>query len=390
VTRAAALVALVVAAGTVCADPGAERMPAGAIRLFKIANSSFDRWTSAPDPEQQAWIQRRFWRMLTYAPYFDSRLAWYPRAWVYKDLYAIYTDAEPADPSWILRDAAGARLYIPYDCEGGTCPQWAGDIGSPAFRRQWIEAARALLGKGYRGLFVDDVNMSLTRVSDGHGNVVAPIDPRTGRAMTEADWRRYMADFVEEIRRAVPDAEIAHNPLWFFGHDDPQIVRQLLAADVINLERGVNDAGITAGGGRYGFDAFVAYIDWLHARGRRVILEASARTDGGREYGLAAYFALNDGADALANGRGTTPDDWWRGYDVDLGAARGPRYTTDGVMRRDFERGAVFVNPPGARRRTLAVAPGHVDLGGSPATSVTLGPAEGRVLRTGVSNGNPS
>ena len=48
-----------------------------------------------------------------------------------------------------------------------------------------------------------------------------PIDPRTGQAMTEADWRRYMAEFTEQIRAALPGKEIVHNAIWFAGHDDP-------------------------------------------------------------------------------------------------------------------------------------------------------------------------
>ena len=31
-------------------------------------------------------MRAHYWRMLTYAPYFDSRVAWFPDAWVYKDL----------------------------------------------------------------------------------------------------------------------------------------------------------------------------------------------------------------------------------------------------------------------------------------------------------------
>src|SRR5690349_17882366 len=138
------------------------------VPFFVIAGSSFDRYTADPTPQAEEWMRAHYARMLAYSPYFDSRLAWFPNAWVYKDLYAIYLGSADAasHPDWILRDAGGNRLYISYACSGGTCPQYAADVGNPDFRAAWIGAARATLAAGYRGLFVDDVDLTLTRVGD--------------------------------------------------------------------------------------------------------------------------------------------------------------------------------------------------------------------------------
>ena len=363
-----------------------ESTDVGTVRFAKGAATSFDRYTRDPTPAQQAWMQAHYARMRAYSPYFDARLAWFPKAWVYKDLYAIYVDSPLVDahPDWILRDGGGDRLYIPYDCKGGTCPQYAADIGNPAFRADWVAGARATLGKGYVGLFVDDVNMDLSRVGNGAGSAVVPRDPRTGSAMTNADWRRYMAEFTEDIRRAFPTHEIVHNALWFFGHDDPFIQRQLLSADYIEVERGVNDAGVRGGSGRYGFERLLAYIDWVHARGRGIVFDAGADTDTAREYGLAAYFLVDAGRDLLGNDPGGAPDEWWSGYGVGLGAPAAARYTWRGVLRRDFQQGVVLVNPPDAAPRTLGLDQPHTDLAGRQRASVTLGPAEGAVLRSAL------
>src|SRR5581483_7287853 len=189
----------------------------GTVRFFKVAKSSFDAYTKAPTPEQQAWMRSHYWRMLVYAPYFDSRLGWFPNAWVYKDLYAIYvgSDLATSHPEWILHDQGGKSLFIPYACSGGTCPQFAADIGDPTFRGHWIAEASAIMTKGYRGLFVDDVNMTISRISDGSGHAVPAVDRRTGRTLGDTEWRGYMATFTEEIRAAFPTAEIVHNNLWF-------------------------------------------------------------------------------------------------------------------------------------------------------------------------------
>jgi hypothetical protein len=315
------------------------------------------------------------------SPHFDSRTDWYRDAWFYRDSYAIYRTSDLArqHPSWILHDAHGRRLYIPFACSRGTCPQYAADIGSPAWRSNWIAGARASLAEGYRGIFVDDVNMDM-RVGDGEGRAVTPIDPRTGRPMTLAAWRGYMADFMEEIRQAFPTAEIVHNALWFVGDSDPDVLRELRAADVIEVERGVEDSGLTGGGGRWGIDSLLKFIDDRHADGQGVILDAYGETSSAHLYGLAAYFLVSSGRDALADATGGSPGDWWVGYDTDLGAARGDRYVYDGVWRRDFAGGLVLLNEPGARRRTVRVPRGMQDLDGHARRTVTLGPASGAVL----------
>ncbi|HSV04904.1 MAG TPA: putative glycoside hydrolase [Candidatus Binatus sp.] len=355
---------------------------AGSVRFFRVANSAFDVVTRDPSLAAQRWMQQHYSRMLTYSPYFDSRLRWFPNAWVYKDLYAIYLGSALAQqhPEWILRDARGNALYIPFGCAGGSCPQYAGDVGSPAFRARWISDAGGLLAKGYLGLFVDDVNLLLSRVSDGSGQAVPPIDPRTGQQMTEADWQRYVADFTQAIAAAFPNAELVHNALWFAGHDAPDVARELESASVINLERGVNDPGIRGGAGPYGFDTLLSHIDWLHASGKGVVFDAGAQNEPQREYGLAAYFLVSTGGDWLGNDRGGRPGDWWKGYNVSLGDPLGPRYAWSGVLRRDFQLGVALVNPPDAAPRTVALQAGYVDLNGRPSASLTLAAAAGAVL----------
>ena len=153
-------------------------------------------------------------------------------------------------PDWILKDPQGRRLYIPYACEGAP-PQYAADIGSPAFRSWWIDQAKQTLAHGYKGLFVDDVNL-LFKVSDGQGNEVAPLDPAHRPAhdghQLAALHGRIRGTNHREVKATHPDMEIAHNPIWFAGHDDPYTKRALLAADYIDLERGVSD-NFSRGGG---------------------------------------------------------------------------------------------------------------------------------------------
>jgi Hypothetical glycosyl hydrolase family 15 len=224
------------------------------------------------------------------------------------------------------------------------------------------------------------VNMSL-RISDGNGNLQWPIDPRTGATMTEANWRRYLAEFMEQLRREIPGAEIVHNSLWFDGHTDQSIARQQEAADLIEIERGINDSGLRGGDGQFAVKTLFRMIDALHAKGKGVVLDASAPTYAQRLYGLAGYFLISDGRDAMGNYQAGTPDDWWAGYDTDLGEALGPRYETQGgVLRRDFTRGSVLMNVPDSPTRTVNVGSGYRDIDGTARSSVTLAATSGAIL----------
>jgi hypothetical protein len=353
----------------------------GSVRLARGAESSFDAFTRSPGPAEQSFMRERYWRMRVYAPYFDSRLSWYRDGWVYQDAYAIYPKSPllTTHPEWILRDGAGNRLWIQFACGGGSCTQYAADIGNPDFRAWWIAGAKAKLAAGYRGLFIDDVNMA-QRVSDGYGVYTQPIDPRTGARMNEAAWQRYMADFMQEVRAALPGVEIVHNTIWTVGDAAPDLRRQLNAADYIELERGFNDAGIVGGASKFGWQTLAGFIDRRHADGRAVILDGYAESAAGRLYGLATYFLMSSGRDALANDAATRPDAFWKGYDVGLGSALGARYRFGGVWRRDFTGGVVLVNEPGSPARTVGVGAGLRDVDGVARSSVTLGAASGAVL----------
>lgn len=361
--------------------------PEGQVKLFVVADSGFDEWTKNPTAQQQQFMRDRYHRMLTYGPYFDSRLSWYPNAWEYRDAYAIYRSSElaQAHPEWILKDAAGRNLYIPYGCSGGVCPQYAADIGNADFQEHFIATQRVQMAAGYLGIYVDDVNLSRITVSDGSGSSVTPIDPRTGSAMTLADWRRYFAEFMERIRDAFPEVEIAHNVHWSADLSDSSVVRQLQAADWIGFERGITDSGIRGGSGKYGFETFLGLIDWLHARGKHVVMEDD--DDSGlqeRDYELAFYLLINDGAGDMLSSDGDqsriTPNSFWAGYLTNLGHAKSTHYRWNELFRRDFECGIVLVNQPDMPNISVSLPATYLDLAGARVESATLPASSGQVL----------
>jgi hypothetical protein len=356
---------------------------AGTVHFVRTADSSFNVYTASGSPSTRSWIGSHMWRMIVWSPYFDNKTSWYGQGWMYRDGYAIYKGSQLATqhPEWILKDSAGNDLYIPYGCSNGSCPQYAADISSPAFRRYWIEEARAQLSHGYRGLFVDDVNME-ERVGNGEEHQVLPIGAN-GQPITASAWRAYMAEFMVEIRAALPNFEIVHNAIWFAngdaGSSDPSIRREIESANYINLERGVNDSGLTGGTGPWSLNAFLAYVDQVHALGRGTVLAGTASDQQGLEYNLASYFLTSTGNDAVS-GNDQTPENWWTGWNVNLGQATDARYIWGGALRRDFTGGMVLVNPPGAPTRAISLPTPMQDASANTVSSVTLSAASGVVL----------
>ncbi len=362
----------------------AQAESSGVPHVFVMAGSSLDRYTSNPTPTEQAWFSTNVWRMGVYAPYFNERTAWYHNGWVYKDSYAVYPGSSEITehPEWILKGAGGERLYIPWGCSGGTCPQYAANIANAGYRQAWIANLGESLAHGYRGAFIDDVNMALN-VSNGNGEDVAPIDPATGKAMTAEAWRAYMAQFMEQIRAAFPNIEIAHNAIWYADEDagtnNANIRAELNSANYIYLERGVNDAGLTGGTGPWSVNALFTFIDQVHSLGKAVVLGGVAEEEHGLTYNLASYFLVSTGEDGVAGG-GQTPSTWWPGWDTNLGEALGARYTWQGLLRRDFTDGMALVNLPGEPTRTITLPYPMRNAEGRTVTEVKLEAASGAIL----------
>jgi hypothetical protein len=373
---------LLFALGTTLQAADIPRSSAGVARFVVRTDPSWDKYTKSPSAETQAWFRSKVWRMEVYTTYWDSRLSWYPNAWVYINLYAIYVGSEVAEkhPDWILRDSGGQPLYIPWGCSNGHCPQYAGNVADPAFRQYWLKSARHMKQLGYKGFFVDDVNLEY-RVADEFQKSKPVINPKTKGEITAQDWAKDVAEFTQEIRKAFPDMEIAHNAIWFAGGNDrinnPDVQKEVSSADLVNLERGANDSGLHGGDGEWSLNAFLKYIDGVHKLGRGVIMDSSP---GKTEYSLSVFFLISSGMDAFGD-QGLKPDHWWSGLDVALGDPVGSREQWKGLLRRRFGRGVVIVNPPDSKTTKLKLANRFLRADGTGAAgTVTLQPASGIIL----------
>lgn len=337
------------------------------------------------DAMKTLWDQL-FDHMLVYTPSFDQASFRYVRGQVYQDLYAIYTDGSQPDAkdSWILRDASGNKLFIPWGCANGTCPQYAANIWSEEYRQWWISVAAATFARGhYSGLFVDDSTLEF-RVSNVSGKSVAPVV--NGKTMSSADWMSAVVSFVSEIRAAFPDKEIVNNGAWYMGSDsnfqDATVRAHIATGDYYLMEFGINDSGVTGGSGLYSVAQQLKFIQAAHEVGTHVILGSVPTDVAGKEYALAYYFLYKQEKDLLKDQSvlpGSTP---WAGYAVDLGIPQGAFYIWHNLRRRDFAKGVVLFNEPNATAQTVSL-PGYQDLNGA-SGSFQIPAKSGKILLTAL------
>ena len=268
---------------------------------------------------------------------------------------------------------------MPFACNGSTCPLAAFDPGNQDFRNWWISSARSILDKGYKGLWIDDVNMEY-RIGYANSNDAIPRDPRTGAPMTYDAWKGYIADFTQQIRQAFPNKEILHNSIWYAGGPnrdyDWNVIRQIQSANFINVERGFSDTGLWGFDGPWSEGALMNYIDHVHSLGAHVVIDEYGFNN---EYGVAGYFLINDGQDAFGN---ESVKPWYTAwvYSVNLGYATSGRYMWNGMMRRDFQNGFVVFNAVGGLSWADARSPGYHRADGTDAQWLWLPAGQGAVL----------
>jgi len=331
------------------------------VPFFKKATTPFD--TYAKDPASWAGIANARYRgTLMYPPASDTHHAWYRgedpnEGFFYKNAGGIEIGGSPVpgvSVAHALRDAEGNPCYLPFP-SGGPFTRYLADVGDQGYRdlvTAYIVRKTETYSQ-YIGPYLDDVDLRIAYASCGDhypaDNNSSPVDPRTGQVMDAGDWQMYWVEFLQQIRNALPrSAKIVHNAPWYFlPIGDPEHEAQVRAADYVEMEFGWNEVDSITG--HYGWNAKMAYVDWVHSLGANVI---SQEYDGDQPftqqqiiYGLANYFLFTNGQDYFALFDDADPDDDWTRYGSTLGEPLGSRYQSGGMWRRDFEFGYVTVDP---------------------------------------------
>lgn len=222
------------------------------------------------------------------------------------------------------------------------------------------------MAHGYAGVFIDDANWS------------PGFQPSPGP-------RANLAHLIEAVHAAEPDALIEANSqfrdIWpLIKEGNPEVMRVLPDIKQLCVENGVGPSSGIATGGEYG--EFMRYVDTLHGKGIELTLTGDRNHVNvpTMEYNLATYFLINNGGDYI-NGTQQTPEEWWSGFDVNLGNALGPRERQpSGLWTRSFTGGVVYALEPGAATQTINLGKTMHSAQWGSVSSVTLSGGEGAVL----------
>ncbi len=345
----------------------------GKVRLVRADSVDFNFYSASIDPLVQQSVNNLFQRLLVYSPGFDSKINSYNRGWAYTSLYGIpVSEANTQNDLFILRDQSGQRLYIEPNV-------YAANILDLNYRLSWIDKAKKTVAKGYRGLFVDDVNLNY-RIVNAAG--AATVAYQNGIAISVGEWQSGVALFAESIRSALPQTEIVHNSNWSADSagnfmSDAQ-TRVINSAQAQFIEAGIHQVGLT--GGTLGQLTLVQqkkYIDRVHTLNKSIVLGGMPASLAEKEYALAYYYLFSNGTDFLSD-EGINPGNLYAGYALDLGAPLAPAVRDGSVWSRPFAKGYVLLNEPGVFFQNVE-SMGYKDLRGV-MNLFTLPPKSGLVL----------
>jgi len=256
-------------------------------------------------------------------------------------------------PEWILHDSAGEEVHPPDH------PSWVMfDISNVEYLQAWAEAAeKDLASGGWTGAVLVDAG-------NGPAWVSPPIDPATGKPMTDEAHATYLAEAMATVRGGLKTngfSMIAENGP--FTIVDPA---QIGSSDAVSVGRGF--AQLRGEGWEALYHYFEEALDrrvgaWVWDDEHRLTREQ-------RVFGLASYLLVSGQASAYA----AVPGRFTALYDLNPGIPADLPVRRDGALVRAFDSGAVAVNPGDApavvelpgQTRSFTLPPGGavIDVGG--------------------------
>lgn len=303
---------------------------------------------------------------------------------VARDAYGFTTtgvSAQEADahPDWYLLNTSGQRFTF-----NGYPWIWAADVGSPSYQQKWAENVLAQVrAEGWDGVFIDDVNPTISPHYDPAGVARYPTD-----AQYSAATRSAVATIGPALRSA---GKVAIANLGGHWADFPGVV-----ADWLQFLDGAMDEHFTKAGGGPGTglvdgDAWRRELDEVRlaeSQGKAFLGVAHSSGDdpGAARYGWATTLLAANGHSYFALQGDYTNETWYPDYDLPIGQPVGAQTDADGIYRRAFTCGLVLVNPT-AQARPVGFGGSYSGSGLSSATGATMQPHSGLVL---VADGCPA
>ncbi len=298
-------------------------------------------------------------------------------------------------PDWFLKNENGDWVG---DFEYGSLHLDPGNSGWREFR---AKAYADLIDRyGYDGVFVDLCQPDTHYVN--YKKTSKTVNPKTGQAYTDAEWKEAILGLLQAVRRQVGDKMIIANT----GRGGTYF--KTGAADLLTVVDGIQNEGFTGWTqdptkpGGITVDEWKQDVDALVDCAKRDKIMVAVANVRKREEGepvaafderyrfITASFLLGANAKsflryyAIAFG---TPGIYLPGKEVmpecanvSLGEPRDTYAKKDGVYQREFERGKVIVNPTPREMRVPLSGQWKTDTGSAVASPLVLPPRTGAIL----------
>jgi hypothetical protein len=276
-----------------------------------------------------------------------------------------------AHPSWYLRSRGR-----PFTSQGYQF-MWAADIGRRSYQRRWSRnVLRLLRESGWDGVFVDDVNTTISHHYDA-----AAVDRYPSDASYSAATGRALAAIGPKLR-AAGKLVIANFGSWR--------LHRLRVNRWLDFVSGGMEEQFTKWGTAPG-TGYAGQIDWelqlaaekdAEAKGKYFLGVAHSTSDdrAAARYGWATALLGAAGHTAFIEAADYTNQPWFPEYDYKIGdPASAETADGNGVHRRAFADGLVVVNPtPGTV--TVDFGGPYNGSGLTNATGATMGPSTALIL----------
>jgi len=238
-------------------------------------------------------------------------------------------------PDWFLTGQDGQKL--------GQGQYHMMDSGNSGWQSFWLERASLLQESyGWDGIFLDNVEASLSKIAEWGGQPALYPDDASYQAAIESELKLLYTEYFHPKGRPVFANIIAVR--------DPQVwlryLQYLDGAMIENFATGwPGDEGLSP----VEWEQQIQMAAQAQALGKKIILVAQGdQYDEQREvFALASYLLVSDGLAFFRYTNHNHYEDIWNyaNQNSDLGIPLAPRYQAAQHWRRDFSKGFVIVDP---------------------------------------------
>jgi hypothetical protein len=286
-----------------------------------------------------------------------------------------YTDASENHPGWFLTDPDGNRLKFQHFPQALVM-----DVGNAEYQQAGLASVIAQLkAGGFDGVLLDDANASLRWV-------IAGGSAECAKYPTDQLWQAAVYSFLRNVAPALRRAGLLVVANIGGSTSTSGGVWQKWNGPLDGaMEESFTNGGIGRDSIRNGeWLPKFRHAVWSEAHQKISLDHARTRTRGGARYGLATMLLAANGNNSFYASEHYATEVWWPEYRTARALGRplgGARVLENGVYRRNFEHGAVLVNPHAHRASRVQLGGLYSGSGRHNITNVTLRATSGVVLK---------